>query len=55
VAAVAAHQAPATQGDGDDHHGREELDGGDVHPVEAQQALECGRDTHGLMTSGSQA
>jgi hypothetical protein len=52
VLTVGAKEAASTpQGDADHDHGGQELDGGDVHPVEAQQALECGGDAHGLVTS----
>ena len=55
VTAVRAHQPTPAQHHRDHHQRREELDRGDIDVVEAQQALECSGDAHGLRTSGSRA
>ncbi len=51
MTAVRAHQPAPPQHDRDHDQRRQELDLSDVHPIETQQARECSRDAHGIVTS----
>jgi len=51
VTTMRAHQPAAAQLDSHGDHVDPEDNRGDVHPLEAQKALECSRDAHGRETS----
>lgn len=53
--ALRAAQLPAPQPDGDDHPGLLEVHVGDGDPGQVQQALECGGDAHGSVSSARSA